>query len=118
MFDEEIEHYMSMPAFASIYYDEYRDVYYRIWKFPKKRDFDPNKSDSIDLMANPRDFFFIIVLNNKFQKLTEYTIPQPEEGVYFENWFVNEKGFYITYIDYGNEDELIFKQFILKQDNN
>lgn len=113
--EEEIDHYMNMPTFGGIYYDKYRDVYYRLGKFPKPQGYDPYKSDYSDLMANPRDLV-IIVLDGHFQKLTEHTIRQSELGVYFENCFVNEKGFYIAYVDNSNEDKLIFKGFVLEKD--
>ncbi|REG79375.1 DUF4221 family protein [Algoriphagus antarcticus] len=116
MVEEEIDHYMNMPTFGSIYYDIYRDVYYRLGKLPKKGAYDPYRSDYLYPMSNPRDLV-IIVLDSKFQKLTEYNISQPKDGAYFENCFVNEQGFHIAYVDYENEDELVFKQFILEQDN-
>lgn len=77
VFEKKNEHYMNMPTFGRIYYDRYRDVYYRIGKFPKVGEYDPNKRDYMDAMANPRDLV-IVVLDSKFQKLTEYILKQPK----------------------------------------
>lgn len=115
--EEEIDHYMNVPTFGGIYYDKYRDVYYRIGKFPKPEGYDSFKSDYLDPMANPRDWV-IIVLDGDFKKLTEYTLRQPKEGVYFENCFVNKNGFYVAYVDYSDEDKLVFKGFALEEGQN
>jgi hypothetical protein len=115
--EEEIDHYMNVPTFGGIYYDKFRDVYYRIGKFPKPEGYDGFKSDYLDPMANPRDWA-IIVLDKDFKKLTEYTLKQPKEGVYFENCFVNKYGFYVAYVDYSNEDKLVFKGFVLEENQN
>lgn len=115
--EEEIDHYMNVPTFGGIYYDKYRDVYYRIGKFPKPEGYDSFKSDYLDPMANPRDWV-IIVLDGDFKKLTEYTLRQPKEGVYFENCFVNKNGFHVAYVDYSDEDKLVFKGFALEEGQN
>lgn len=98
-----LKHYVSNLAYDGIYYDKYRDVYYRIAKLP---------DSDIDIHKRPiRKPIEIVVLNKDFTILGKASLPSYKYWI--SHVFVGEEGLHIQ-IQSENEDELVFKTFVLK----
>lgn len=109
-----IENICEFPNYGNIFYDKYRNVYYRI-AYPKttvEKNIKP-----LELFTYGRRVFSIIVLDENFNILTEKLFP---EYTYNSSLiFVGEKGLYISKSHYLNpefsDDELVFSVFNLKK---
>lgn len=95
--DKEKEWYMNNPSFEGIFYDRYKQRYYRIARLPQPqyRSFKDNRKPVI-----------IIVLDCNFSYLGEYRLPDNYTYVP-SNSFVTDKGLNIQVLT-DNEDELFF----------
>lgn len=95
-------HYIRNLTYDGIYYDKYREVYYRIAKLP---------DSNIDIHKRPiRKPVEIVVLDKDFQIIGKAVLPR--EKYFIGHVFVGEEGLHIQ-IQSKNEDELVFKTFIL-----
>lgn len=98
-----LKHYVSNLTYDGIYYDKYRNVYYRIAKLP---------DSDIDIHKRPiRKPIEIVVLNKDFTILGKASLPSYKYWI--SHVFVGEEGLHIQ-IQSENEDELVFKTFVLK----
>ena len=96
-------HYIRNLTYDGIYYDKYREVYYRIAKLP---------DSNIDIHKRPiRKPIEVVVLNKDFEMLGKASLP------YYKYWiihvFVGENGLHIQ-IQSDNEDELVFTTFVFE----
>ena len=93
----------SNPAYYAIYYDEYRDVYYRFmrlgWSKEERYDHRPQR-------------YAVSVIDKDFNLIGEEELPNT--GYQFTNMFVDEKGLWIQESDIRNEDRASFSLFSLK----
>ncbi|TAE19805.1 MAG: DUF4221 domain-containing protein [Bacteroidetes bacterium] len=71
LFQDYDRFFRKSPSYSSIIYDKYRDIYYRI----AQRGISNDLIDSKDNLKNGLKPFSIIVLNNKFRKVGEITLP-------------------------------------------
>lgn len=96
----EREWYMNNPSFEGIYYDKYKELYYRIARLPQS-DFHNSKEN-----LKPT---IIIIFDNNLNYLGEYHLP--EHMIYVpSNSFVTKEGLNIQILT-ENEDELSFMQY-------
>ena len=96
-------HYIRNLTYDGIYYDKYREVYYRIAKLP---------DSDIDIHKRPiRKPIEVVVLNKDFQIIGKAALPSYKYWI--SHAFVGEKGLHIQ-IQSENEDELVFKTFVVK----
>jgi len=101
------DHYMTTPVFGPVLYDRFQNLYYRIGKLPREN-YEPFRMK--DPLLNPRDLM-VLVFDGDFSKVSELVVRQPDEGIYHDLFFVNKKGLNIGYVDFQDEDKLIFKTF-------
>lgn len=94
--------YMTTPSYEGIFYDKYRNLYYRIAKLPVANYDNGNKTNYKPVV--------VIVLDDKFQYLGEVSLPT---DIKFRtmNSFVSKDGFNIQVIT-KNEDKLTFYQYV------
>ncbi len=92
-----IDH-ITRSSYHNIVYDMKRKVYYRFVKLPDKYE----KSDDITKLVKYPQNFSIIVLNKNFQIIGETKLPP---GTYeYKNFFVAEKGLYLSINHIDNPD--------------
>jgi hypothetical protein len=102
---ERQKYYLSQPSFFAVYYDHYRDFYYRIAHHPL----------SDDEIANNKSIkkCSIVLLNGNLERMGEVLLP---DGRYTETMvFVTEKGVFIGFYDQKNENSLSFRKFVLEE---
>lgn len=96
-------HYIRNLTYDGIYYDKYRDVYYRIAKLP---------DSDIDIHKRPiRKPIEVVVLDKDYKILGKASLPSYKYWI--SHVFVGVEGLHIQ-IQSENEDELVFKTFVLK----
>lgn len=101
----EREWYMNNPSFEGIYYDKYKELYYRIARLPQP-EFQNSKEN-----IKPT---IIIIFDKKLNYLGEYHLP--EHLIYIpSNSFVTKEGLNIQILT-ENEDELSFMQYSFQND--
>jgi hypothetical protein len=99
--DREFEWYMYNPSYQGVFYDKYKNLYYRIARLPVK---EYNKGDN----GNKKPII-IIVLDSELNYLGEVSLPEDKK---FEvlNCFVSKDGFNIQVLT-DNEDKMTFYQY-------
>lgn len=100
------------PFYGTIFYDKYREVYYRIVYPRTEVDAEAN---FIDLHQFGRSKFAILILDKDFQVIGETLLP---DGLYRSNlYFITEEGLFLSESHSGNpafdEDKLVFRLFQL-----
>lgn len=98
-----VEYYYSNPSYADIYYDKYRNLYYRIVELPNS-DFDYNKKETY--FKNKA----VEILNHEFICVGQIKIPQ---RIFSQSAFITEKGIYFLAFSKSNKD-WVFKLFCLE----
>lgn len=100
--NEAWEWYMKTPSYEGIFYDQYRNMYYRIARLPSPKSFEEDEKNNKPIV--------IIVLDNNLQYLGETSLPT---DIQFRptNSFVSKEGFNIQVLT-NNEDKLTFYQYI------
>jgi hypothetical protein len=100
----EWEWYMKNASYEGIWYDKYKNLYYRVARLPKN-DFKPNERGN-------KKPIVIIVLNEKLEYTGEVKLP---EKIDFRtvNCFVSKDGFNIQ-VDTDDEDKLTYYQYNFK----
>ena len=98
---EEKEWYMANPSYEGIFYDKYREVYYRFARLPQP-DFQKNNKGN-------RKPTVVIILDKNLQYIGETRLP---DDVYFvpSNSFVSADGLNIQ-VRTDDEDQLLFYQY-------
>lgn len=93
--DDNFNHYLNNNRFTGIYYDKYRNLYYR--KVEHKINYDGG--NFIDQYV-----ISLIILNDKFQKIGEVELPK----IYWNGIaFINREGIYL-YHPADSEDKMVF----------
>jgi hypothetical protein len=95
-----INHYLNNISYDGVYYDKYRDVFYRLVGLPDKN------AAIKDGLKKIR--FSLIVIDNKHTIIGELDIPA--YNYKYTNCFVSKDGFQIQ-VHSDNDDLLIFKTF-------
>ena len=99
--DDYFMHYSTNPAYHSIFYDKYRDVYLRVFNLPIK-DYDRHVREKTFKVWG------VIILNNRFEVIGQHEFPkfshEPME------MFFTKEGIYIRHYT-ENENELVFNEF-------
>ncbi|WP_321977930.1 DUF4221 family protein [Aureibaculum sp. 2210JD6-5] len=95
-------YYITNSSYISIFYDRYKDVYYRISALPMQ------KKEIVGKDYWKKRQFQLIVLDNNFETLGEISI----NNIIPENIFINEKGIHLQ--NFSNEDEMKFKIINIK----
>ena len=99
--DEINSHYVKNLTYGGIYFDKYRNVYYRIAKLPDSQ---------IDIHKRPiRKPIAIVVLDKDFHTIGKASLPA--YNYYINNTFVGEEGLHIQ-VQSDDEDKLVFKTFL------
>ncbi len=95
--DQKMKYIIENTKYYGIYYDEYRDVYYRTVQLAGKYDINeiPKEMDAL------RDFT-VIVLDSVFNKITEVRFPGGIYNIY--RAFVGKQGFYLPKNNIMNPD--------------
>ncbi|WP_294627016.1 DUF4221 family protein [uncultured Bacteroides sp.] len=97
------EWYMTTPSYEGIFYDKYRDLYYRIARLPDTNYKLGNRGNNKPVI--------IIVLDSRLHYLGEEILPPAKEGNYrINNCFVSKDGLNIQVLT-DDEDKLIFEQY-------
>jgi hypothetical protein len=101
-------YYLAQPSYFAIYYDPYRNFYYRIAHQPL--------SDE-EILSNKRvKRCSIIILDGNLNWVGETVLP---DGQYTETMvFSTPSGFFIGYYDRENENNLSFRKFSLQKYEN
>ncbi|MCE7057471.1 DUF4221 domain-containing protein [Algoriphagus sp. AGSA1] len=95
--DQKTKYVIENTKYYGIYYDEFRDVYYRTVQLPGKYDINeiPKEMDAL------RDFS-VIVLDSTFNKINEVRFPGGIYNIY--RAFVGKRGFYLPKNNIMNPD--------------
>lgn len=99
---DDFNFFVKNAYFSSIYYDKYRNVYYRLLEIPN-----PDKVDSFDNKS--WTIPFVIILDENFKKIGETSLP-PKFAM--ASIIITDKGIYINQYD-EREDKLVFTLFKL-----
>lgn len=101
----EWEWYMTTPSYEGIFYDKYKDIYYRIVRLPVNKYIDDEKYNSKTTS--------IIILDSNLNYIGESKLPT---SVIFSpfNSFVSDEGLNIQ-VYTGDEDVLTFYQYKIKR---
>ncbi|SIS85422.1 DUF4221 family protein [Belliella pelovolcani] len=104
--DIQIQERVSQTTYSYIFYDPYRELYYRFVNIGR----DMDESDSEDQFPHLKNDFSIIVLDKDFNILTEKRFLGKIHYPYKS--FVGEKGLYLSrtnpFYDGLNEDEVVY----------
>lgn len=94
------KYFIKQPGFSGIYYDSYRNIYYRIFEKPN-----PNKVDGYD--KQPWTIPSVIIIDDKFKKIGEIEIHK----VYsLTTIIIAKEGLYLRkYVE--DEDKMVFSLF-------
>lgn len=97
------EWYMNTPSYEGVFYDKYRELYYRIARLPDTNYKIGNRGNNKPII--------IIVLDSQLHYLGEEILPPAKEGNYrINNCFVSKDGLNIQVLT-DDEDKLIFEQY-------
>jgi hypothetical protein len=99
---DDFDFFVKNAYFSSIYYDKFRNVYYRLLESPN-----PDKKDSFD--GKSWTIPFVIILDENFKKIGETPLP-PKFAM--ASMIITEKGTYINQYD-EREGKLVFTLFKL-----
>jgi hypothetical protein len=96
------EWFMHTPSYQGIFYDKYKNVYYRMARLPAKE-------FRVGLSGIKKPII-IIVLDANFNYIGEAALPNNIKWGYVDNCFVSEDGFNI-HVFTDDEDKLTFYQY-------
>jgi hypothetical protein len=100
------EWYMTNPSYESVFYDNYKKLYYRIARLPLK-EYIPS-----DQNRKPK---IIIVLDSNLNYLGEVSLPKDVKLEMF-NCFISEDGINIQLLN-DDEDNLTYHQYRIKYEH-
>jgi len=111
--EEALQEIIDNYTYRTIYYDKFRQVYYRTVLNPIN---DLPSDDYTVMLHQPVS---VVILDKDFNKIGEVDLDRKKYS--FTGWFVGEKGLYIPQINPNNsdlkEDEIIFSIYNLERIN-